>query len=102
MIKENKNMEYNQLLKLKGLQVENANISNDVLTLEFSKKILFIKSKKVINLHAKENISSIAIKAINNSKLSNVEILNNNIVKLEFDNGSKYNYTVSFKVKSID
>jgi frataxin-like iron-binding protein CyaY len=95
-------MECNQLLKLKGLKVEKASISNNVLTLEFNKKVLFINTKKVINLHANENISSIAIKAIDASKLADVEVLNNNIIKLEFDNGSKYNYTVSFKVKSID
>ena len=95
-------MECNQLLKLKGLNVEKASISNNVLTLQFNKKVLFINTKKVINLHANENISSIAIKAIDASKLANVEVLNNNIIKLEFDNGSKYNYTVSFKVKSID
>lgn len=95
-------MECNQLLKLKGLNVEKASISNNVLTLQFNKKVLFINTKKVINLHANENISSIAIKAIDASKLANAEVLNNNIIKLEFDNGSKYNYTVSFKVKSID
>lgn len=95
-------MECNQLLKLKGLNVEKASISNNVLTLQFNKKVLFINTKKVINLHANENISSIAIKAIDASKLANAEVLNNNIIKLEFDNGSKYNYTVSFKVKNID
>ncbi len=95
-------MEINQLLKFKGLKVSLANVEANKLHLEFNKKVLFLNLKKSVDIYSVENITNIALKAINNSILKDVVSLPNNVIKLEFNDGSKYSYTLSFKVSKID
>lgn len=95
-------MELNQLTKFKGLKVTGVSLENNKLHLEFNKKVLFLNLKKSVNIYSSENLNNLATKAIQDSILKDVIILNNNIIKLEFNDGSKFNYTLSFKVSNLD